>query len=159
MFVFDLTPTRFGVNIQDIRPKLQRRTIHSRSLKTGETPVSYADLNWVCEHLVVELCAPAASWDSTSPGLIEQLLLRRVRNEIGVGIYPNENQTDTSVAASLVDSARAARLGTLTVTAPEILRRAQLRTDFGAVKRANPVDKNLEVQRPEIVTNLVQTDD
>ena len=125
-------------------------------LKSGETQVSHADLKWVCEHLVVELCAPPASWDLTRPGPIEQLLLRRVRDEIGVGKYPNENQTDTYVAASLVDSARTARLATLTVTAPEILRRAQLRTDFGAVRRANPVDKKFEVQRPDFVTRLVQ---
>ena len=125
-------------------------------LKSGERPVNHADLNWVCEHLVVELCAPSASLDLTRPGTIEQLLLRRVRNEIGVGKYPNKNRTDTTVAASLVDSARAARLGTLTVSAPEVLRRAQLRIDLGAVERANPVDKALEVERPEIVTRLVE---
>ena len=58
-------------------------------LQGGDVAVKLRDLGWVCEHLVVELDAPPASGDLTNPGAAEQLLLKRVRDEVGAGMYPN----------------------------------------------------------------------
>ena len=54
-------------------------------LQTGDGAVERPDLDWVCERLIVELAAPAASLDLTNPGAAEQLLLNRVRNKLGTG--------------------------------------------------------------------------
>ena len=114
-------------------------------------------LDWVCQRLIVEVGAPAASLDLTRPSAAERLLLERVGNEVGAGIYPNADRTTVDVAESLIRSARVARQGALTVTTSELLRRAQLRSDFGAVARAHPVDKATEVPRPPTVAELIQT--
>ena len=124
-------------------------------IQGGEYAVGRPDLEWICERLVVELDTPAASMDLTSPGAAERLLLNRVRSDIGAGMYPNTNRSAVDVAEALIRSARAARQGS-TVTASELLRRTQLRSDFGAVARAHPVNTAIEVQRPATVATLVQ---
>ena len=125
-------------------------------LRDGEATVSRADLKWICDHLIVELAAPVASLDLTKPNKAERLLLQRVRAEVGAEVYPNAGRSAVDVAAALIGSARAARQQSLAVTASELLRRAQLRSDFGAVSRANPVDQSIEVRRSTIVSELAQ---
>ena len=125
-------------------------------VQIGEKAVERPDLDWVCERLVVELDAPAASLDLTNPDAAERLLLKRVRNEVGAGNYPNADRSDIDVAEALIRSARAVRQRSMTVTTSELLRRAQLRSDFGAVARAHPVDRAIEVPRPTTVAKLVQ---
>ena len=63
----------------------------------------------LCERLIVEVNAPAMSSDFAEPGPLEELLLRRLRTEVGVGEYPNENRRPEDVAASLVAAAAKAR--------------------------------------------------
>ena len=113
------------------------------------------DLDWICEHLVIEISAPPASLDLTSPGPAEQLLIHRVQTDVGAGVYPNRDRTPVDVAEALIRCARAARQGSPTPTATELLRRSQLRTDFGAVARANPVDHRVAMPRSSTVTTLV----
>ena len=125
-------------------------------LRVGDEAVKRQDLYWVCERLVVELAAPAASLDLTEPGAAEQLLLKRVQTEVGAGMYPNADRSAVDVAEALIRSARTARQGSMTVTTSALLRRAQLRSDFGAVARAHPVDQAIEVPRPATVSELVQ---
>ena len=124
-------------------------------LQLGDQGVSRTDLEWFCEHVVVECGAPAASFDLTKPGAAEHLLLRRVQVDVGAGMYPNAGRSPIDVAESLIGSARAARRGALTVTASELLRRAQLRSDFGAVARSHPVDRSIEVRRQATVEQLL----
>jgi hypothetical protein len=114
------------------------------------------DLEWVCHHLVVEVGAPPASADLTAPSTAERLLLNRVRAEVGAETFPNVERSAVDVAAAMVSTSRAARQGRLVIAAEELLRRAQLRSDFGAVSRAHPVDHELEVLRPSTVGEIVE---
>ena len=125
-------------------------------LQAGEGVVERPDLDWTCKHLVIELATPAASLDLTNPGAAEKLLLHRVQNEIGAGVYPNADRSDVDVAEALIRCARAARQGSITITASELLRRSRLRSDFGAVGRAHPVDDTIKVSRTSTVAELVQ---
>ncbi|MEV5885364.1 ATP-binding protein [Streptomyces sp. NPDC052020] len=127
-----------------------------RFLAEGDTAVAKEDLEWLCEHLVVELAAPPMTMDLQRPGPAEQLLLQRVRGELGAGIHPNEGRSPADVAEALIRTVRAARQRDTKVTSQELLRRAQLRQDFGAVLRAHPVDRTLEVARPGAVDALVE---
>ena len=124
-------------------------------LQLGDEGISRTDLAWFCEHIVVECGAPAASFDLTKPGAAEHLLLTRVQVDVGAGMYPNAGRSPIDVAESLIASARAARRGALAVTASELLRRAQLRSDFGAVARSHPVDRSIEVRRQATVEQLL----
>ena len=121
----------------------------------GKGSFEHPDLRWICEHLVVELAAPVGSLNLTEPGPAERLLLTRVRKEVGAGMFPNADRSDFDVAAALIRSARAARQGSIAITASELLRQTRLRSDFGAVSRAHPVDRGIEVPRPTTVANLV----
>ena len=123
-------------------------------LRSGDTRVERADLEWLCDHLVIEVGAPAMSRDLTAPGPAERLLLSRVHQDLGAGLYPNEDRTVTDVAEALIRAARAGRQGGLDVTRDELLRRTQLRHDFGAVAKAHPVDAAVEVPRATAVENL-----
>lgn len=125
-------------------------------LTSGDKAVSKQDLEWLCEHLVVEVGAPAMTTDLLQPGPAEQLLLQRVRGELGAGIYPNEGRSPVDVAEALIRTVRSARQRGLEVTPRELLRQAQLRSDLGAVMRANPVDRALEVARPATVGVLAE---
>lgn len=125
-------------------------------LTSGDRAVSKQDLEWLCEHLVVEVGAPAMTTDLLQPGPAEQLLLQRVRGELGAGIYPNEGRSPVDVAEALIRAVRSARQRGTDVTPHELLRQAQLRSDLGAVVRANPVDRALEVARPATVGVLAE---
>ncbi len=114
------------------------------------------DLEWACHNLVIEVSAPPASADLTAPDAAERLLLNRMRAEVGAEAFPNLDRSAVDVAAAMISTARAARQGRIVVTAEELLRRAQLRSDFGAVSCAHPVDRELEVLRPSTVREIVE---
>lgn len=114
-----------------------------------------SDVSWFCEHLIVEVEAPAASFDLTQPGLAETLLLNRVRRDIGAESYPNTHRSAVDVAAAMIGTARAARFRRASISPNELLRRANLRHDFGAVARAHPIDTSLEVSRKATVADVV----
>ena|SRR5437762_2761375 len=90
------------------------------------------DLEWACHHLVIEVSAPRASADLTAPDAAERQLLNRMRADVGAEAFPNVERSAVDVAAAMISTARAARQGRVVVTAEELLRRAQLRSDFGA---------------------------
>jgi hypothetical protein len=120
-------------------------------LRDGDRRVSREDLGWFCESAVVEVGAPRASWDLTAPGPAEALLLERLRTEIGAGTYPNRDRSAVDVAEAFIRLARTARQGSADVTREEILRRAQLRQDYGAVARARPAAPSVAIARDAAV--------
>lgn len=124
-------------------------------LRAGETRVEREDLEWLCDHLVIEVGAPAMSMDLAAPGPAERLLLSRVHEELGAGLYPNEHRAVADVAEALIRAARAGRQGGPAATRAELLRRTQLRQDFGAVAKSHPVDPAVEVPRTAAVEDLV----
>ena len=126
------------------------------SFLASATPrVNRREIEWFSEHLVVELNAPVASLDLTAPATAERVLLQRVRDEIGAGAYPNQDRAPLDVAAALIDSARAARRGSVAAEPARLLQRTGLRTDYGAVARRHPVNKAVEVSRSEGVAGLM----
>ncbi len=106
------------------------------------------DFEWFAQHFVLELEAPKASFDLTHPGPVERLLLNRVTREVGAEVYPNADRSAIDVAAALIMAAYSARSGSGDTTRKTLLRRANLRDDFGSVARAYPVEttKEIEVQ-------------
>jgi len=124
-------------------------------LSEGERAVRPEDLKWVCERLIVEVQAPAASGDLTAAGPAEQLLLSRARADIGAELFPNAGRSAIDVAEAMIRTARAARQGRMVVTVEELLRRTRVRQDFGAVARAHPVDRAVEIPRARTVERLL----
>ena len=123
-------------------------------LRSGPKAVERADLAWLCERLVVEVEAPRSSGIMLEPGPAERILLTRVRAEVGAESYPNAGRSAEDVAEAFATFARQARQGLSTPTAEAMLQRARLRRDFGAVSRAHPVDRSVEVARPTTVADV-----
>ena len=125
-------------------------------LREGDDSVTKDELEWFCKRTVVEVEAPRASWDLTEPGPAEELLLERLRAEVGAGAYPNQHRSALDVAEAFIRTARVARQGSVTISREEILRRAQLRQDFGAVTPASPADPRVAVERNAVVNAVAQ---
>ncbi|MHB1787513.1 MAG: ATP-binding protein [Acidimicrobiales bacterium] len=123
-------------------------------LRSGPKAVERADLAWLCERLVVEVEAPRSSGIMLEPGPAERILLTRVRAEVGAESYPNAGRSAEDVAEAFATFARQARQGLSTPTAEAMLQRARLRRDFGAVSRAHPVERSVEVARPTTVADV-----
>ena len=160
-FVPGMRSVRLAFSAEALWSQMERASVeagHSDCpfafLGGGVLPLSRVDLDWVCDRLVVEMQAPASSGDLREPAEAEALLLRRVREEVGTEMFPNADRSAVDVSASMTSTADAARQGRLVVTAPEILRRAHLRSDFGAVARLHPVDRSLEVARDTAVRRV-----
>ena len=125
------------------------------SVRAELPDLTRTDLGWFCQQLTIELDSPPASLDLTRPGIAEEVLLRRVRADVGAESFPNTARHATDVAAAFVSAARAARQGRAHITPEELLRRSQLRSDFGAVTRSNPVDRRTQIPRPATVDVLL----
>lgn len=108
----------------------------------------------LCERLIVEVNAPAMSSDFADPGPLEELLLVRLRTEVGVGEYPNENRLPEDVAALLVAATEKARASHKPLTRDELLRALSLRTDYGSVTRRSPSVPEQRVGRDGAVAAL-----
>jgi len=122
-------------------------------LRSGES--AKADIETLSDLLVIELAAPEASFDLNQPKAAENLLLDRVRHEIGAECYPNAERSAVDVAAHFVAFAHAMRLRDEPATPDRLRARARLRSDYGAVARANPVNTTLEVNRGSVVRELI----
>lgn len=118
--------------------------------------LSRSDLVWFCNHTVVEVEAPGASIDLTNPGPAERLLIDRAMRDIGAGSYPNADRSPVDVANALIRTVLATRADRAKITADELLRRAQLRQDYGAVARAHPIDAAVEVARPTTADDVAR---
>jgi hypothetical protein len=113
------------------------------------------DVVWFCERAVIEVEAPRASFDLLHPGPAELLLLERVRKDVGAEAYPNNHRSAVDVAQSLVIASKAYRQHSGTPSRHDLVRRTQLRQDFGAVARAHPVDHSAEIPRPATIKDIL----
>lgn len=139
----------FATNLKQLVPgKVLASSKLKRVVGMLETDgVSREDIKWALDHLVIEFDAPEASLDLLQPGAAELALLRRVREELGAGSYPNESRSAIDVARAIINSARQARQGSAAVSPGELARTLQLQRDFGALARAHPVNSELLVKR------------
>ncbi len=149
---FDTARFRFGADA--LWADVMSESGSFRFVRTQLPELTREEFGWACDRLVVELRAPAASLDLTSAGEAEEILLRRMRVEVGAEAFPNSGRRAEDVAGAFVSSARAARQGRLAITPEELLRRAQIQSDFGAVARADPIDRTIEFMRTETVDDL-----
>lgn len=118
--------------------------------------VARADVVWFCDRLIIEVEAPEMSGDLGAPGAAEKLLLDRAIQDIGAGEYPNTHRVPSDVVHAIVAAARLARQGLIQLSGGELLRRTQIRSDFGTVSHRDPVDPDLEVPRPIEVAEIAE---
>ncbi|GGR99589.1 hypothetical protein GCM10010252_42870 [Streptomyces aureoverticillatus] len=157
-FVAGMPTLRLRFDVDRLWPLIQGGGTAARSpfdfLRSGPRAVDRSDLVWLCERLFVEVEAPSSSGSLVAPDAAEQTLLTRVRAEVGAGSYPNAGRSAADVAEAFTGYARQARQGRVAPSTAELLRRAKLRQDFGAVDRVDPVNHAIEVGRPSTLAQI-----
>ncbi|ASL43707.1 hypothetical protein bAD24_I09460 [Burkholderia sp. AD24] len=107
-----------------------------------------------CQRFVIEVGLPQASLDLEAPGPLERLVLGLLEDGIGIGRYPNDARRVEDVAALAVFVAMTARTVGETLTKAELIRRLDIRTDFGRVAQAFPIDRAVMQERASTRQNL-----
>lgn len=101
-----------------------------------------------CEQFIVELQLPTASLTLAGPGHLERALLRELSEGVRIGKYPNQGRSAVDVAALTISLATHARANGDTLSATEVERELNIRTDFGRVAQAFPLDAVSFCDRP-----------
>lgn len=117
--------------------------------------LSREDVLRFCQRFVIEVGLPQASLDLESPGSLERLILGLLEDGIGIGRYPNDARRVEDVAALAVYVAMTARTAGETLTKAELIRRLDIRTDFGRVAQAFPIDRAVMQERASVRQSLV----
>lgn len=110
-----------------------------------------------CERFVVELAMPQASLNLVAPGPLETALLDVITRRVGIGTYPNDGIRAVDFAAHAIFLATEARSRGAEYSSADIAGKLQVRTDFGHVAQAFPLDRAVEVPRAEARRELLET--
>ena len=100
-----------------------------------------------CERFVIEVSLPPASLDLNAPGSLERLLLALLSDRVGIGRYPNADRRVEDVAARAIYIASIARTEGATLRPSDVALRLNLRTDFGRIAQAFPLDQSVLQER------------
>lgn len=98
---------------------------------------------YFCSRFVLELAMPASSGSLLKPQPIERALIETLSQGVGIGRYPNLDRSAVDVAALLIGLATRARSGHEQLTPLEIERELGIRTDFGRISQAYPIDETV----------------
>ena len=107
-----------------------------------------------CEKFLIEIELPTISRELSSPGPFENFLLEILRSKVGVGRYPNNSREPVDVAALVISLATSARTYERTLVPSEIEKQLDIRTDFGKISQAFPLEQELLVSRLNIHREL-----
>lgn len=108
-----------------------------------------------CEKFLIELNLPHASTDLLSPSRVETELLRLLHEKIGIGQYPNSDRKVEDVAALAIALATWARANESKLDVNEIVKVLGIRTDFGRIAQAFPLDRKYFYDRPIFRENIL----
>lgn len=103
------------------------------------------------ERFVIESHLPAASLDLDAPGPLERALIQIVADEIGIGVYPNQDRRAEDVAAVLVDISYQFSSTGGEITGKAVVRRLAIRTDYGRVAQQFPIIRTALVERATLI--------
>ncbi|MHA3104534.1 ATP-binding protein [Acinetobacter sp. ANC 3791] len=111
-----------------------------------------------CEKFLIELNLPHASTDLLSPSRVETELLTLLHEKIGIGQYPNNDRKVEDVAALAIALATWARANESRLDVNEIVKVLGIRTDFGRIAQAFPLDRKYFYDRPIFRENILNLD-
>lgn len=118
-----------------------------RVAHAGAKVLSREEVMCFCERFVIEVSLPPASLDLTAPGTLERLLLGLMSDQVGIGRYPNHDRDVVDAAALAIYVASTARTAGDTLRPADVAQRLQLRTDFGRIAQAFPINMSVLQER------------
>ena len=107
-----------------------------------------------CHRFVIELALPIASCDLRAPGPLERAVIDDLSERVGIGRYPNQDRQPSDVAALATSLATLARTEAAALTPSDVERTLDIRTDFGRVAQAFPLDEAVFCDRPAFRAGL-----
>ena len=119
-----------------------------RPYATSEPAFTRAHLRAFCDRFIIEVQLPLASKEMRAPGPLEQALVQQLAEHIGIGRYPNHGRTPVDVAALAIAVATLARTQAATITPAQVERDLNIRTDFGRIAQAFPLEEAFFHNRP-----------
>lgn len=133
----------FKLNADKIWP-LGEEPIWTPLHRSIDTAVEFDRNDFVvfCDKFIIELNLPLASTNLLHPGPLENAVLKMLQEYVGIGQYPNTGRQSEDVAALAVSLATLARTQEATLFPNEVIKSLEIRTDFGRVAQAFPLDKN-----------------
>ncbi|OCZ70595.1 ATP-binding protein [Acinetobacter pittii] len=154
--IFDTIHSKiYRLDYEKIWP--QNQTPLWKPLK-NRTDFNRSDFIEFCKKFVIELELPHASSDLFSPSRVETELLTLLHEKIGIGQYPNSERKVEDVAALAIALATWARANESKLDTQEIVKHLEIRTDFGRVSQAFPLDKKYFYDRPIFRENILKLD-
>lgn len=120
-----------------------------------DSRISREQLVSFCDRFILETSAPGGSLDLHNPGPAEDILLRRLIEDVGVGSYPNQGRSPRDVGEQLLGAMRGARNRSLSLSSAELFQRTGLRRDYGAAAPVQPVIPSMEVKRRGPIAEII----
>ena len=117
--------------------------------------ISRDDFLAFCEIFILELCIPNVSLDLNNPGQIEKVILNLLKDDIGIGRYPNISRTVTDVAGLVMTLANISRAQEHTLTLEDVVKALNIRTDFGRISQSFPLNYKHFHDRPKFRENTL----
>lgn len=109
-----------------------------------------------CTRFIIELELPAASESLMDPGPFERAILALLRERVGIGRYPNHHRSPDDVAALAIDLASRARAHEAELTPEDVEAQLGIRTDYGRVPQAFPLNPAVFQERPAFRRSLFE---
>jgi hypothetical protein len=109
--------------------------------------IERSDFVAFAERFVVETNTPPFSGSLQDPGTLEELLLQKLTDTVGIGLYPNHDRSAADVAGRLIYLANSARANGATLTSRGVSHEIGLRVDYGHVAQQFPVDDKRAIDR------------
>ena len=109
-----------------------------------------------CERFVIETGLPEMSTDLREPGPLELVLLRLLREDVGIGLWPNKDHDPVGAAAALIQTVTTARSASHEFRPADVVSILAIRTDYGRVAQRFPVDDRVLVQRSDALDDLAR---
>jgi len=141
-----LATQRFRLLLEKIWPAGDDAPVWSVLGNTGRSAL--AD---VCNRMIIEVGCPRSSGDLREPGPLEIALLAVLRDEVGIGAFPNDNRDLADAGAQLIYVARTARQKGLSLVEGDVVKALALRIDYGRISERFPVRTDRLVVRSEIL--------
>lgn len=108
-----------------------------------------------CNKLIIELDFPKFSLDIRYPGPLETIVLKQV-SELGIGVYPNDNETIESFILGLLYYIKNSRSLGNSLSTKEIFLRFQIQTNYGAIEQSFPVDHAKKILLDEFTSYILE---
>lgn len=149
-------PTKvFRININKIWPKDEKPLSNWKRFSSKSEEIDRDSFIDFCNNLLIEVLMPKISLDLKEPGELEKIVINQAE-EIGVGVYPNENISIEHFILKLVSLVKKSRSTGLEIKSSEILHKLNIKTDYGSITQNFPIIKSENLKQTSSIKGFLE---